>query len=228
MFEVIQEMNSYRSDEMKAFFQFILRSMAAFSVMTVVWLVAFFGFSQAFLLASLYSIIGATATYYSLKGITTYRYAKDNGLTRKEYKFISTNLQEAKGKISRLQRALLDVRQFGNARENMEIITTVKKIYANTKREPARFFQAESFYYKHLDSLVEIAEKYAYLSSQPVKSREMNDTMRDSRHTIIVLGQTVKKDLRIMLNDDVDTLHFELDVAKRSLKKPKNSNGRVI
>lgn len=213
---------------MKAFFQFILRSMAAFTVMVIVWLVSFFAFSQAFLLASLYSIIGAAGTYYSLKGMMAYRYAKDNGLTRKEYKFISDNLKEAKGKIIRLQRALLDVRQFGNARENMQILSTVKKIYANTKREPARFFQAESFYYKHLDSLVEIAEKYAYLSSQPVKSREMNDTMRDSRHTILVLGQTVQKDLRVMLNDDVDTLHFELDVAKRTVKKPKKSNGRVI
>lgn len=213
---------------MKAFFQFILRSMAAFTAMVTVWLVSFFAFEQAFLFASLYSIIGAAGTYYSLKGITSYRYAKDNGLTRKEYKFISNNLKEAKAKISRLQRALLDVRQFGNARENMEILTTVKKIYSNTKREPARFFQAEGFYYKHLDSLVEIAEKYAYLSSQPVKSREMNDTMRDSRHTIIVLGQTVKKDLRIMLNDDVDTLHFELDVAKRTTGKPKKSNGGVI
>lgn len=89
-------------------------------------------------------------------------------------------------------------------------------------------FKAEAFYYKHLDSLVEIAEKYAYLSKQQVKSREMNETMRDSRQTIIVLGQTIKKDQREMLNDDVDTLHFELDVAKKTLQKPKKTNGRFI
>ena len=52
--------------------------------------------------------------------------------------------------------------------------------------------------------------------------------MRDSRHTVLVLGQTVSKDLRIMLNDDVDTLHFELDVAKRTIQKPKKTNGRVL
>lgn len=213
---------------MKAFFEFILRSAAAFTVTGIVGLVSFFAFEPGILLSTVYALGGGAGTYFSLKQFQIYRYAKNNGLTRQEYKFIDQNLKEAKTKINRLQRSLLQVRRLGNARENLEILRTVRKIYANTKREPRRFFQAEGFYYKHLDSLVEIAEKYAYLSNQPVKSREMNETMRDSRHTLIVLGQTVNKDLRVMLNDDVDTLHFEIDVAKKALQKPKKSNGRVI
>ena len=117
---------------MKAFFQFILRSTAAFTATVIVGLFSFFAFELSFWLISLYSIIGGVATYYSIKHITTYRYAKNNGLTRKEYKFIAENLKEAKTKIGRLQRAFLQVRQLGNARENMEIIRTVKKVYANT------------------------------------------------------------------------------------------------
>lgn len=210
---------------MRAFFQFILRSAISFTATGTILLVAIFGFGQAFLLASLYGLIGGVGTYYTLKYINTYQYAKNNGLTRQEYKFISDNLKTANGKIKRLQRALINVRQLGNARENRDILMTVRRIYANTKKEPRRFFQAEGFYYKHLDSLVEIAEKYAYLSEQSVKSREMNEMMRDSRHAIIVLGQTVKKDLRVMLNDDVNTLHFELDVAKRTTQKLKDRTG---
>lgn len=213
---------------MKAFLQFVLRSAAAFTATGSVWLVSFFAFEQVVLWSTVFALAGGTGTYYSVKQIQTYRYAKSNGLTWKEYKFIIENLKDAKVKINRLQRAFVQVRRLGNVRENFEILRTVRKIYANTKREPRRFFQAEAFYYKHLDSLVEIAEKYAYLSQQPVKSREMNETMRDSRHTIIVLGQTVNKDLRVMLNDDVDTLHFELDVAKKTIQKPKKSNGGVI
>lgn len=210
---------------MKLFFQFIIRTAAAFTATGIIWLLSFFAFGQVFLFAAFYALVGGVGTYYSLKYFTTYRYAKENGLTRQEYKFISKNLKESKDKIQRLQRALFQVRQFGNMRENREIIATVRRIYMNTKREPRRFYQAESFYYKHLDSLVEIAEKYAYLSAQPVKSREMNEMMRDSRHAIIVLGQTVKKDLRVMLNDDVDILDFELDVAKRTIQKPRNRTG---
>jgi 5-bromo-4-chloroindolyl phosphate hydrolysis protein len=188
-------------------------------------MISFFAFEQVFLVSSGIALAGGAGTYYGMKYISTHRYAKDNGLTRQEYKFIDNNLKEAREKIRRLQRALFNVSQLGNARENRELLATVKSIYANTKREPRRFFQAEGFYYKHLDSLVEIAEKYAYLSKQPVKSREMNETMRDSRHAIIVLGQTVKKDLRVMLNDDVDTLHFELDVAKKTIQKPRKRTG---
>lgn len=213
---------------MKAFFDFVLRQAAAFTATGVIWLISFFAFTQVILLSTTYAIVGGVVTYYSVKHIQISRYAKRQGLTRKEYKFISENLKEAKAKVIRLQRAFLQVRHFGNAKENFEILRTVKRIYANTQREPWRFFKAEAFYYKHLDSLVEIAEKYAYLSKQQVKSREMSETMRDSRHTIIVLGQSVNKDLREMLNDDVDTLHFELDVAKKALQKPKKTNGRVI
>lgn len=210
---------------MKAFFQFILRSMAAFTATGATWLISFFAFGQAFLISSAIALLGGAGTYYGMKFVSTHRYAKENGLTRQEYKFIDNNLKEAKDKIRRLQRAVYSVSQLGNARENRELLATVKSIYSNTKRDPRRFFQAEGFYYKHLDSLVEISEKYAYLSKQPVKSREMNETMRDSRHAIIVLGQTVKKDLRVMLNDDVDTLHFELDVAKKTIQKPRNRMG---
>ncbi|MHA6251517.1 5-bromo-4-chloroindolyl phosphate hydrolysis family protein [Oceanobacillus sp. CAU 1775] len=210
---------------MRAFLQFIVRSASALTASGTVWLLSFFAFGQAFLFASLYGLIGGVGTYYTVKYISTHRYAKNNGLTMKEYKFISDNLKDASLKIKRLQRALINVRQLGNARENREILMTVRRIQVNTKNEPRRFFQVEGFYYKHLDSLVEIAEKYAYLSQQPVKSREMNEMMRDSRHAIIVLGQTVKKDLRVMLNDDVNTLDFELDVAKRTLQKPRNQTG---
>lgn len=213
---------------MKAFFQFVFRSATATTFTGIVWLASYFAFQAGELFATLYAIAGGFTTYYSMKFIETSRHAKNNGLTRKEYKFIQDNLKEAKQKIIRLQKALIDVRQLGNARENMELLRTVRRIYANTKREPQRFYKAEGFYYKHLDSLVEIAEKYAYLSSQPVKSRDMNEMMRDSRHTIFVLGQTVRKDLKTMLNDDVNTLHFELDVAKRRIDKHKNANGSVI
>lgn len=212
---------------MKAFFNFIIRSASGFTATGIVWLVSLLAFSQGFLPSVLYGLLGGGLTFYSVKQVQNHLHAKEHGLSRKEFQFISGNLKEAKDKILRLQRAFVQVRGLGNRRENAKILGTAKRIYANTKKEPWRFYQAEGFYYKHLDSLVEIAEKYAYLSQQQVKSREMNETMRESRHAIIVLGHTVDKDLRVMLRNDVDTLHFELDVAKKTIDKPKNKNGRV-
>ncbi|RDW20031.1 protein xpaC [Oceanobacillus arenosus] len=206
----------------------MLRGTLACIATVATGLISFFSFGQTFFLSSLFAIIGGVVVFYSAKQLTNFNNLRRVGLTRREYKFIDNNLQEAKDKISRLNRALMNIRSFDQARQNIEIIRTVKKIYSNTKKEPKRFYQAEGFYYNHLDSLVELAEKYAFLSSQPVKNREMMDSLRDTRHTIAILGETVKKDLYIMLDDDIDTLHYELDVAKRSISKSKKNDWRVL
>lgn len=34
------------------------------------------------------------------------------------------------------------------------------------------FYEAEDFFFSHLDSLVELTEKYAFLEKQPVKDKK--------------------------------------------------------
>ncbi|MGJ9457899.1 5-bromo-4-chloroindolyl phosphate hydrolysis family protein [Oceanobacillus sp. CF4.6] len=212
---------------MRAVFQFMIQSMTGFLGTVSTGLVSFFAFGQTILLSSLFAIAGGVVVYLTSKQILDYRFVKVNGLTRREYKFIENNLKEAKHKISRLQKSLFRVRSMQHAKQNLEIARTAQKIYANAKKEPRRFYQAEGFFYNHLDSLVELTDKYAYLSSQPAKTREMEKSLRDTRQTVGMLGESIKKDLHIMLDDDVDTLHFELDVAKQSISRTKKDNRRL-
>lgn len=185
------------------------------------WLVSYLALGQTFWLSSLFALTGGAIAFFTVKEIGTAQFVRRNGLTRREYKYIKKHLKEAKDKIGRLQRSLMSVRSIQQAKQNIELIRTVRKIYLNTKKEPKRFFKAEGFYYQRLDSLVEITEKYAFLSSQPVKSVEIKDSLVDTERTLTGLSESVKKDLYIMLDDDVDTLHFELDVAKNSMKRMK-------
>ncbi|WP_373894229.1 5-bromo-4-chloroindolyl phosphate hydrolysis family protein [Virgibacillus natechei] len=213
---------------MKGFFQFIVRSVSATSATALTWLISFFAFEQTIWLAGLYAILGGGVVYISMKQVTDFRHRKQNGLNRREYKFIEQNLKEAKEKITRLNRSLRSVRSLGQARQNFEIMMTVRKIYANTKKDPKRFYKAERFYYEHLDSLVALTEKYAYLSEQPSRTKEINQSLRDTRHTLAIMNETVKKDLHIMLHDDLDVLDFELDVAKQSIDKRKKPDRRAL
>lgn len=185
------------------------------------WLISFIALEQTFWLSTLYALIGGVIAFLTVKEIGKVQYLKQQGLTRREYKYIRKHLKEAKGKIARLQRSLMSVRSIDQVKRNLELIRTVRKIYSNTKREPKRFFKAEGFFYDRLDSLVEITEKYAFLSSQPVKSIEMKDSLVQTERTLYGLNESVKKDLYIMLDDDVDTLHFELDVARNSINRMK-------
>lgn len=212
---------------MKVFFQFILWLSTAFSTSVLTWLFAFFVFSQTFLLSTLYALGSGTVIYISFKQITHIRMLKVHGLSRLEYHYIVKNLKEAKHKISRLQKALRHVKSIEMAKQNIEVIRTVRKIYANTKKNPKRFFKAEAFYYNHLDSLVELTEKHAYLSSQPAKTREMTTSLLDAQQMIGKMGNTVNKDLHHMLAGDVDTLHFELNVAKHSLNRAKKERSAL-
>lgn len=211
-------------NHLRTFVLFMIQSISSFTMMIAIWLLSFLALEQTFLLSSVYALISGGLTFLTVGRVSNRRFVKKNGLTHKEYKYIEKNLKEAKEKISRLQRALVNVRSIQHAKRNIEMIRTVRKIYSNTKKEPKRFYKAEGFFYERLDSLVELAEKYSFLSSQPAKSKEMIVSLHETDSTLNSLNESVKKDLYIMLNDDVDTLHFELDVAKNSINRMKKTN----
>lgn len=204
---------------MRQFFEFILRSAAGVSTTILVWLISFFSFDQTVLASLLIGFLGGTAVYLLLGWILNRQYLKENGITRSEYKYIRNNLKEAKEKINRLQKAVLRIRNFSDMKQNYEVIKLVNKIYSTTKKEPKRFFKAEQFYFTNLDSIVEITEKYALLHSQPAKTSELKISLKETRLTIDKLTDSLENDLYRVLEDDIDDLQFELDVAKKTMER---------
>jgi 5-bromo-4-chloroindolyl phosphate hydrolysis protein len=206
---------------LKPILNFLLRSSVATVSTGTVWLITFFPLSQPYLLSSAYALGGGVVVYQSIKGVTTHRFLKQNQLTGKEYRYIKKNLHEANKKIRRLRKALLNIRSVSSIKQNIEILRVVNKIYSITKNEPKRFYLAERFYYSHLDSIVEISEKYAFLTAQPKKNAELTASLNETRRTITNLTETLEKDLYDVLEKDIDNLQFELDVAKLSIDKTK-------
>ena len=204
---------------MRHFFEFILRSAAGVSTTILVWLTSFFAFDQTVLASLLIGFLGGTGVYLLLGWILNKQYLKENGITRREYKYIRNNLKEAKEKINRLQKAILRMRNFSDMKQNYEVIKLVNKIYSTTKKEPKRFFKAEKFYFTNLDSIVEITEKYALLHSQPAKTPELKISLKETRLTIDKLTDSLENDLYRVLEEDIDDLQFELDVAKKTMER---------
>jgi 5-bromo-4-chloroindolyl phosphate hydrolysis protein len=204
---------------MRQFFEFILRSAAGVSTTILVWLISFFSFDQTVLVSLLIGFFGGTGVYLLLGWILNRQYLKENGITRREYKYIRNNLKEAKEKINRLQKAILRMRNFSDMKQNYEVIKLVNKIYSTTKKEPKRFFKAEKFYFSNLDSIVEITEKYALLHSQPAKTPELKISLKETRLTLDKLTDSLENDLYRVLEDDIDDLQFELDVAKKTMER---------
>lgn len=202
---------------------FVLRTFIAIPTAGLVWLISFFGFDQALLLSTAFALAGGFIVYVSAKGIMKHRFIKSQGLSRKEYKYIEQNLDEANKKIKRLNKALFSVRQISTLKQNRDILRISRKIYRITKKEPKRFYLAEKFYFYHLDSFVELAEKYSFLSDQPTKNHELNQSLKETRRTIDEMRYALEKDLDQVLSNDINELHFELDVAKRNMNTFRDS-----
>lgn len=208
---------------MNPFFSIIVRTFVAIPVTAIVWLFSFFAFDQPFFLASAFGIGGGIVVWWILSVITKVRFLKKNRLTGKEYRYIKKNLDEAKKKIKRLNKTLFSLRHLSSLKVRIDLLRMVKKIYSMTKKEPKRFYEAEPFYFSHLDSVLELTEKYVFLSSQPKKNREIDQSLYETRQLLEELTRTVENDLYQVVSADVEHLNFEIDVAKRTIKTQKDS-----
>jgi 5-bromo-4-chloroindolyl phosphate hydrolysis protein len=201
------------------FIQFMIHSVAASFSTIVVALISFFALDQTYLFSLLFGFLGGAIVFFFLSWLSGHRFLRRNGISRREYSYIKRNLKEAKVKINRLQKSLIRVGNLSNMKQSYELIRLVNKIYTITKKEPRRFFQAERFYFTHLDSIVELSEKHAFLASQPAKTKELTNSLHETRMTIQQLTNSLENDLYKVLEDDIDDLNFELDVAKHAIKK---------
>lgn len=203
---------------MNPFLAFLVRTLIAIPVASVTWLVSFLAFNQTLLPSIAWAGGGGLLAYGTSSIYMKYRFLKKHRLTRKEFQYIEKNLQEAKRKIYRLHKTLLSIRHIPSLTQRIELSRLIRKIYGLTKKEPKRFYQAERFYFSHLDSAVELTEKYVFLSSQPKKNPEMEQALAETRRTLEELNQLIEEDLYQVISDDIDELHFEIDVAKQSIQ----------
>lgn len=212
---------------MNPFLSFVLRTLIAIPTAGIVWLISFFGYDQSILLSTTFAVAGGFLIYLIAKTIMKHRFIKSQGLTRREYKYIEKNLNEAKRKIDRLNKALFSLKQLTMLKQNLEILRITRKIYRITKKEPKRFYLAERFYFYHLDSFVELAEKYSFLSAQPTKNLDLRLSLQETRKTIEEMRNSLEKDLDQVLSNDIDQLHLELDVAKRNINTIHDESRRL-
>lgn len=160
--------------------------------------------------------------FFLLRGIEKHRFLKKNGLSRQEFKYIHENLKEAERKISRLQKTLIKVRSIDSWKVLFDINRKTKRIYHIVKNEPKRFYQGERFFFYHLDSCVELAEKYTKLSSQPIKDVEVRRSLEETKGMLHELHDNLEEDLISVLQHEIDHLQFEMDVAKKQIDIRKN------
>ncbi|TMU86971.1 protein xpaC [Bacillus sp. BHET2] len=207
---------------MNTFLQFLLRSIISFSIGTSSFIAYLLLLDLGFPLTLLSGVGTGLLIFIIVKAIQKRWWLNKNGLSSQEFRYINVNLKEAKEKVKRLQRQQLKVRSLGAFKQILEINRLSRRIYQLVKKEPKRFFSAESFFFYHLDSVVEITEKYTFLASQPGKNKQAFLSLQQTRTTLDDLTDSLEKDLHKVLADDMDTLQFELNFANQHLSHKKD------
>lgn len=207
---------------MKAFENFIKRQTISLPLMTVMFPVLYMG-AEIGLLAS-----GAVAAGTYIASNTTVKQlqfssdSKKLGMTRSEYKHIRSQVKEAKNKIKQLQGNYYRVRSIASFKQLMELTRFSNKIVAQVQLDPRKFYLVEPFFYSHLDTALELTEKYSLLVGQPVKDRELKVALQDTRETLRSMTSVMERDLQKVLSTDVEKLRMELDYARLAVDQHNN------
>ncbi|MFK4997715.1 5-bromo-4-chloroindolyl phosphate hydrolysis family protein [Bacillus sp. N9] len=106
---------------------------------------------------------------------------------------ISKKFNRSKKKINRLQKAFFSVRTMGAFKQLYELNKLVKRMHSIVSKDPRRFYQSERFFFYHLDSVVELSERYADLAAQPIKNDTIYISLKETQSTLEDLSESIKR-----------------------------------
>lgn len=143
--------------------------------------------------------------------------SKELGITKADYNLIEAQLKQARVRVNQLSQQR--VRSMKSFRLLHDMSKISRRILNIVDKNPHKFYAVEDFFYSHLPSAVELADKYTLLTKEQVKGTDIHIALEETRKTLKVLNETFEDDLRSALQSDIDHLKIELDFAKLEHEK---------
>lgn len=119
----------------------------------------------------------------------------------------------------------MNLRSISAFRQFYETQKLSRKIVKTVKIQPHLFFASEEFFYKDLDSAVEITEKYSLLSSQAPVNPDVRHTLQEAKNSISIVNSKLESDLMKLLSPEIQKLNVEIDYIKLHNQWDQNKNG---
>jgi len=146
---------------------------------------------------------------------------KKLGMNRSEYNYIKDQMSGARVKLKRLNGYYGKVRSVQAFRQLHDMNMLSRRILAIVREHPKKFYDVESFFYAHLDSAVELTANYSMLVNQPLKDKELQIALQNTRTTLSDVNKQLEQDLRDVLSSDMERLQVELDFVDVTMNKNK-------
>ena len=202
---------------MKPVEKFIQRQTVSLPLMTAMFPVLYLG-AEIGIVAS--GVVAAGTYIASNSTMKQFQFSSDSkklGMTRSELKHIRVQVRDAKKKIKLLQSYYYRVRSIASFKQLLNMVRLANKIVSLVQINPRKFYSAEPFFYSHLESAVELTEKYTLLIGQPVKDMELKIALQETREMLHSMNEVMERDLKKVLAADVEKLRMELDYARMAV-----------
>ena len=138
-----------------------------------------------------------------------------NGITAE---MLQTVLRESEEKIRELEKLAKQVRNENIRIKIYHIITVVRKIYENIRKDPEKMKIARQFLSYYFDTSISIVNKYSQLSLQDVHSPEISKALLKAEDMLGSIDIAFDKQLAKLLRNDVMDLDVEIETLEKTFQ----------
>ncbi|MFL1623085.1 5-bromo-4-chloroindolyl phosphate hydrolysis family protein [Staphylococcus capitis] len=188
----------------------------------IVWMVTVFAWDLSFLIYAIVGAGGFLLSYFPTQRLTSRKYLNEIGLSRRDYRYVRTQLNQAQLKIRTILKSFMNIRSIKYFRQVNDIYRISRSIYTSIKQRPGMFFKVEGFFYSHLDNALNLVDSYTRLSRMPRKSKEEKQKLEQTRITLDEVKRTLIADLKRLNEEDYERLDVEMELNKLEQERRKD------
>ena len=107
----------------------------------IVWLITVF----AFIIDMLISFGSFIASYFPTQRLTSRKYLNEIGLSRRDYRYVQSQLHHAHTKIRNILKSFINIRSIKDFRQVNDIYRISRSIHTSIKQRPAMFLKLKAF-----------------------------------------------------------------------------------
>jgi 5-bromo-4-chloroindolyl phosphate hydrolysis protein len=138
-----------------------------------------------------------------------------NGITREKYNEI---IQQGKDKLKMLASFISQVQDIAIKKKIKEISDVVEKIFLDIEKDPKDIKPAREFLSYYLDTTINILNRYTEISSQNIRSKKIDETLKKVEDLLDAIKVAFEKQLEKLLNDDILDLDSDIKVLEQTIK----------
>ncbi|MCG3401152.1 5-bromo-4-chloroindolyl phosphate hydrolysis family protein [Staphylococcus massiliensis] len=183
------------------------------------WLSSVFGLDIFFLFDGLIGFLGFFVGYLPTQRLVSRSFLKENGLSRKEYRYIRRQLEQSQHKSKRIFKSFINVRSVKDFRTVNDIYRLTRTINQIVAKRPYKFYKVESYFYSHIENATNLIDNYMRLSRISNKSKDEKQTLEQTRITLHEIKRTLVADLKRLNEDDYSQLEVEIELNNLEQKR---------